>query len=122
MLCLAIRVHLDPVEGVIGMKTAVWSGHCCVSLSAAKSPSDEGNNSLPQSDGLVVVGYLARKLSRTLLISVWCVQSIPWGAPSISTYSAVGRALANSRPVASIGRMLSEVPCTMRVGTSILGM
>ena len=33
-----------------------------------------------------------------------------------------GRALANRRPVASMGRMLSAVPCTIRAGTSILGM
>ena len=53
--------------------------------------------------------------------SAW-VQSRPCGAPSISTYVAVGSAWAKRRPVASIGRMLSAVPCTIRAGTSILAM
>ena len=68
------------------------------------------------------VPYLERNPSRTSLTSAAWVHSMPCGAPSISTYSALGRALANRRPVTSIGRMLSAVPWTIRAGTSILGM
>src|SRR4029453_4312075 len=78
---------------------------------------------LPPSCLLVALaGYLARKRSRTSLISVPCVQSMPCGASSISTYSAEGRRLMNSRPGEAIGRMRSSVPWTIRDGTVTLSM
>ena len=81
-------------------------------MSGGRSPRFRGTlGDLPPSCFLVALaGYLARKRSRTSLISVPCVQSMPCGASSISTYSAEGRRLMNSRPVESIGRMRSSVP------------
>ncbi|CAM5630617.1 hypothetical protein SFUMM280S_02716 [Streptomyces fumanus] len=63
--------------------------------------------------------YLARKASSAEVTSSAWVHSRPCGAPSISTYSADGSSAWKGRPVASMGRMRSPVPCRISAGTSI---
>ena len=62
---------------------------------------------------------MARKASSAEVTSSAWVHSSPCGAPSISTYSADGSSAWKGRPVASIGRMRSPVPCRISAGTSI---
>ena len=75
-------------------------------LRPAGGQSADGAPRLRGSSPLAVPGQREGSRAGSLTSSAW-VQSMPCGAPSISTYSAAGSALVNARPVESIGRMRS---------------
>src|SRR5690606_38775355 len=64
----------------------------------------------------VPVRVRERNVPSAALTSSACVQSNPWGAPSISTYCASGSSVRKRRAVASMGRMSSAVPCRIKAG------
>src|SRR5690606_16956440 len=116
---VAHRVHADLADAA-AVEQPVGCGHDPLASVLGRHgvhPLSVGRRENFRSPGgRRVVPQALTKSSRAWLTSSACVQSRPWGASSISTYVASGTSSWNRRPVASIGKMLSFVPCRISVG------